>query len=147
MAFLTHFQFSVRYETGTYLLTSLKQYTVTHISDHIHEWRRRSRLIKFEIADQLPTKWFTKSFITPIAHDMAMGGCVTEEQAIARKPHISMACIPQKCKMLDLGTNQHGDCGSMTWLVQHESAIGRSDPILPPCVFGTSEECLHPSIL
>jgi len=51
MAFLTHFQLSIRYETGTYLLTLLKQDTATHISDNIHEWRRRCRLIKFEIAD------------------------------------------------------------------------------------------------
>ena len=40
MAFLTHFQLPIRYETGTDLLTSLRQNNATHISDHIHEWRR-----------------------------------------------------------------------------------------------------------
>ncbi len=84
MAFLTHFQLSVHYEIGTYLLTSLKQDTTTHISNHLHEWRCRHQLIKFEIADQLLTEWFTKSFVAPIARDIAMGGCITKEQAIAR---------------------------------------------------------------
>ena len=39
MAFLTHFQLPIQYEMGTKLLTSLRQSTSTHISDHIHEWR------------------------------------------------------------------------------------------------------------
>lgn len=90
MAFLTHFQLPVRYETGTYFLTSLKQYTAMHISDHIHERRRRRRLIKFEIADQFLTEWFTKSFVAPISHDIAMGGCITEEQAIARVEYLDL---------------------------------------------------------
>ena len=55
MAFLTHFQLPVRYEAGTHLLTSPKQDKATHILDHIHEWRRRRRLIKFDIPDQLLT--------------------------------------------------------------------------------------------
>ena len=37
MAFLTHFQLLVRYETEMHLLTSLKHDRATHISDHIHE--------------------------------------------------------------------------------------------------------------
>jgi hypothetical protein len=40
MSFLTHFQLPIRYETGTELLTSLRQTDSVHISDHIHEWRR-----------------------------------------------------------------------------------------------------------
>jgi hypothetical protein len=51
MAFLTHFQLPIRYETGTDLLTSLCQNTSTHISDHIHEWHRRRRLVKAQIPD------------------------------------------------------------------------------------------------
>lgn len=82
MAFLTHFHLSIRYETCTYLLTSLKKNTATHISDHIHEWRHRRFMIKFEIVDQLLTEWFTKSFVAPIACDIAMGGCITEEKSI-----------------------------------------------------------------
>jgi len=90
MAFLTHFQLPIRYETGTHLLTSLKQDTATHISDHIHEWRWRRRLIKFWILDQLLTDWFTASFIPAIARDIAMGACVTEEQAITRAQYLDL---------------------------------------------------------
>ena len=53
IAFLTHFQLPIRYEMGTELLTSLRQNTATHISDHIHEWRRRRRLVKAPIPDAL----------------------------------------------------------------------------------------------
>ena len=38
MAFLTHFQLPIRYETDMKLLTSLRQYKSNHIYDHIHEW-------------------------------------------------------------------------------------------------------------
>lgn len=61
MAFLTDFQLPIRYEMGMHLLMSLKQDRATHISDHIHEWRRCHCLIKFWILDQLLTDWFTTS--------------------------------------------------------------------------------------
>jgi hypothetical protein len=79
MAFLTHYQLPILYDTGTEILTSFKQSTSTHISDHIHEWRRRRRLIKLELPDQLLAEWFTKSFVNKIGKDIAMGGVVTEE--------------------------------------------------------------------
>ena len=75
IVFLTHFH----YKTGIDLLTSLHQNTSTHISDHIHEWRRWRRLIKAPILDQLLAGLFTKSLLPPIAWDVAMGGVVTEE--------------------------------------------------------------------
>ena len=81
--FLTHFQLPIRYEMSTSLLTSLCQNTSTHISDHIHEWRRKRRLIKTPILDQLLVDWFTKSLFPPIARDVAMGGDVSEEQSIS----------------------------------------------------------------
>ena len=81
--FLTHFQLPIGYEKGTELLTSLRQNTSTHNSDHIHEWRRRRRLIKALIPDQLLADWFTKSLLPPIAQNVAMGSAVTEEQAIS----------------------------------------------------------------
>jgi hypothetical protein len=79
MAFLTHYQLPIRYDTGTEILTSFKQSSGTHISDHIHEWRRRRRLIKLELPDQLLAEWFTKSFVNKIGKYIAMGGVVTEE--------------------------------------------------------------------
>jgi hypothetical protein len=41
-------------------------------------------LIKATIPYQLLVEWFTKSLIPPIAQDVAMGGVVIEEEAIAR---------------------------------------------------------------
>ena len=90
MAFLTHFQLPIHYETGTELLISLRQSNSTHIYDHIHEWRRRRRLIKAHIPDQLIADWFMKSLLPPIARDVAMGGTVTEEQAISRTQYLDL---------------------------------------------------------
>ena len=69
---------------GIDLLTYLRQNTSTHISNHIHEWRRRRRLIKAPIPDQLLADWFTKSLLPSISQDVAMGGAITKEQAISR---------------------------------------------------------------
>jgi hypothetical protein len=88
MSFLTHFQLPIRYKMGTELLTSLHQKTFVHISDHIHEWRRRQRLIKVVIPDQLLVEWFTESLLPQIARDVAIDGVVTEEEAIARAQYL-----------------------------------------------------------
>jgi hypothetical protein len=90
MDFLTHFQLPIHYKTGTKLLTSLHQTNSIHISDHIHEWRRRRRLIKETIPDQLLAEWFTKSLLPPISRDVAMGGVITEEEAIARAQYLDL---------------------------------------------------------
>jgi hypothetical protein len=90
MAFLTHYQLLIHYEMGTKILSSFKQTKATHISDHIHEWRRRRRLIKIELPDQLVAEWFTKSFMNDIAHDISMGGFVIEEQAISRAQYLDL---------------------------------------------------------
>jgi hypothetical protein len=71
-------------------LSSFKQSSSTHISDHIHEWRRRRRLIKVPLPDQLLAEWFTKSLIGPIARDVSMGGVVTEEQVISRAQYLDL---------------------------------------------------------
>ena len=81
--FLTHFQLPIHYEIGIDLLTSLRQNTSTHISDHIHEWRRRRRIIKAPILDQLLADWFTKYLLPLITRDVAMGSVIIEEQAIS----------------------------------------------------------------
>jgi hypothetical protein len=90
MAFLTHYQLPICYDTGTEILTSFKQTKGTHISDHIYEWRRRRRLIKLELPDQLLAKWFTKSFVNEIGKDIAMGGIVTEDQAISHAQYLDL---------------------------------------------------------
>ena len=88
--FLTHFQLPIRYETGTDLLTSMWQNTSTHISDHIHEWRRQRRLIKAPILDQLLADWFKKYLLPPIAQDVAMGGVVTEDKSISWAQYLDL---------------------------------------------------------
>ena len=82
MAFLTHFQLPICYETSTDLLTSLRQSNSMHIYDHIHEWHKRRILIKAQIIVQLLVDWFPKSLLPPISQDVAMGGAITKEQAI-----------------------------------------------------------------
>jgi hypothetical protein len=93
MAFLTHCQLSIRYDTGTEILTSFKQTKGTHISDHIREWRCRRRLIKLELPDQLLAEWFTKSFMKEIGKDISMGGFVTEEQAISCTQYLDLVYL------------------------------------------------------
>ena len=88
--FLTHFQLPIHYEMGIDILTSLRQNTSTHISDHIHEWRRQRRLIKAPILDQFLADWFTKSLLPPISQDVDMGGVVTEEHAISRAHYLDL---------------------------------------------------------
>jgi hypothetical protein len=90
MAFLTHYQLPICYETGTEILSSFKQNKATHISDHIHEGRWRQRLIKIELPDQLLAEWFTKSFVNDIGRDIAMGGVVTEEKAISHAQYLDL---------------------------------------------------------
>ena len=71
--FLAHIQLPIRYEMGTDILTSLHQNMSTHISDHIHEWRRQRMLIKAPIPHQLLVDCFMKSLFPPIFQDVAMG--------------------------------------------------------------------------
>jgi hypothetical protein len=104
MSFLMHFQLPIHYEMGTKLLTSLHQTNSVHISNHIHEWRRRRRIIKAVILDILFKEWFTKSLLPPITRDVAMGGAVTEEQAIAQAQYLDLV-YSQSSNLYDLLLN------------------------------------------
>ena len=42
------------------------------------------------IPDQLLSDWFTKSLLPPITRDVAMGGVVTEEQAISQAQYLDL---------------------------------------------------------
>ena len=72
------------------MLTSLRQNTSTHISDHIHEWRRQRRIIKAPILDQLLADWFTKSLFPTIAWDVAMGGVITKDKTISWAQYLDL---------------------------------------------------------
>lgn len=88
--FLTHFQLPIRYEMGTELLTNFKQMMATHIYDHIHEWRRRRRMVKTYVPDQLLAEWLIKSLLPSIMEYVAKGGVVTEEKVIARAQYLDL---------------------------------------------------------
>ena len=47
-------------------------------------------MIKDQIPDKLLADWFAKSFLPPIAQDVAMGGMFTEEQAIIRAQYLDL---------------------------------------------------------
>ena len=64
--------------------------TASHISDHIHEWRRRRRMVKTYVPDQLLAEWFIKSLLPSITEDVEKGGVVTEEQVIARAQYLDL---------------------------------------------------------
>jgi len=53
METIRYFQLPIIYETIMELLTTLCQDTCTHISDHIHEWRCKQRLVNAPIPDYL----------------------------------------------------------------------------------------------
>ena len=82
MVFLTRFQLPILYDMGTKILTSLSKSTSTHISNHMHEWRRHRRLIKVEILDQFLIDWFVKSLFPTLSKDVAISGAMIEEKLI-----------------------------------------------------------------
>jgi hypothetical protein len=72
----------IHYDAGLELLSTLRQDTATHISDHIQEWRRRKRLIKTPIPPNFLLEWFLKSFHAPISKDIATSRVTAEEEPI-----------------------------------------------------------------
>ena len=98
--FLTHLQLLIRHETGTNILTYLRQNTSIHISDHIHEWRRRRRLIEAPILDQMLADWFSKYVFPLIDHDVAMSGSITKEQAISWAQYLDIVILNPRLYMI-----------------------------------------------
>ena len=47
-------------------------------------------MIKAHILDHILADWFTKSLLPIIARDVAMGGVVTEEQAISHAQYLDL---------------------------------------------------------
>jgi hypothetical protein len=90
LVFLNHFQLSVRYDVGLELLSTLRQDTTTHISDHIQEWHRWKRLIKTSIPPTFLLEWFLKSLQPPISKDVATSGVTTEEEAIFKAQQLDL---------------------------------------------------------
>ena len=79
--FLQYFQ---RYDEGVEILLSCRQSTATHITDHIHEWRRRRSLCKIQLDDRIFLDWFLKTLLPPIEKDVTSKHPQSEEEAILK---------------------------------------------------------------
>ena len=82
--FLQYFQLPVRYDEGVEILLSYRQNTATHITDHIHEWRRRRSLCKIQLDNKIFLDWFLETFLPPISKDVASKRPQSEEEAILK---------------------------------------------------------------
>ena len=82
--FLQYFQLPVKYDEGVEILLSCRQSTATHISDHIHEWRRCRSLCKIQLDDRIFLDWFLKTLLPPIAKEIASEHPQSEEQTILK---------------------------------------------------------------
>ena len=106
--FLKNFQLPIGFETRTELLTSLRQDTATHISDHIHEWRRRRRLTKAPIPDHLLSNWCCKSLLPTLSKDIFLSGVVTEDKSIRHAKNLDLI-YSQSGTLYDLLPNAPGN--------------------------------------
>ena len=66
------------------ILLSYCQSTATHITDHIHEWRRCRSLCKIELYNRIFLDWFLKNFLPPITKDVASKRSQSEEETILK---------------------------------------------------------------
>ena len=82
--FLQYFQLPVIYDEGVEILLSCRQNTATHITNHIHEWRRHRILCKIKLYDRIFLDWFLKTLLPPIANDVASERPQIEEESILK---------------------------------------------------------------
>lgn len=71
-------------------MTNFKKTTSTHISEHIHKWWRRRRMVKTYVPDQLLAEWFINSLLPSIIEDVVKGGVVIEEQVITHAQYLDL---------------------------------------------------------
>ena len=88
--FLQYFQLLVRYDEGVEILLSCRQNTATHITDHIHEWQQWHSFFKIQLDDRIFLDWFLKTFLPPIAKDVASDHPQSEEEAILKSQQFDM---------------------------------------------------------
>jgi hypothetical protein len=70
-AFLTFFQLPIHHDNCLELLSNFKKTSSTHITDHIHEWRRRRSLCKAKTTKQQCLDWFLRSLVSLLRKDVA----------------------------------------------------------------------------
>ena len=66
------------------------QNTTTHITDHIHQSRRRRSLCKIKLDDWIFLDWFLKSLLPIIAKDVASERPQSEEEAILKSQQFDL---------------------------------------------------------
>jgi len=74
LVFLNQFQLPIRYDANINLISMFKQDKVTHISDHIQQWRRRKRLIKAKVPPEFLLEWLLKYLLPYISIDVSTSG-------------------------------------------------------------------------
>ena len=65
-------------------MLSFCQNTMTHIIDHIHEWRRCHSLCKINLNDKIFLEWFLKTLLPPVSKDVSFECPEIEEEAILK---------------------------------------------------------------
>ena len=65
-------------------MLSCHQNTVTHITDHIHEWQRHRSLCKIQLDDRIFLDWFLKTLLPPTAKDVASERPQSKEEVILK---------------------------------------------------------------
>ena len=88
--FLQYFQLPVRYNEGVEILLSCRQNTVTHITDHIHEWQQHRSLCKIQLDDRIFLDWFLQKLLPPIPKDVASKHPQFEEEAILKSQQFDL---------------------------------------------------------
>jgi hypothetical protein len=83
-AFFTFFKLPIHHENGIELLSEFKQTSSMHITDHIHEWRRRRILYKDEATPQQCLNRFLKSLISLLEKYVASTFPQSEEESISK---------------------------------------------------------------
>ena len=72
------------------LLTHFRQTPAIHISDHLHEWRRRLSLCKEKLNDRVLLYLFLKTLTTEISMYVAQQRPTSEEDAITKSQYLEL---------------------------------------------------------
>jgi hypothetical protein len=88
--FLSHFQLLVHYDASIEVLLYFHQDKSTHILDHIQEWHRRKRLIKYYIPPEFLLEWFLKTIFPYILKNVSTYRVTYEEEAIFKSHQLDL---------------------------------------------------------
>ena len=72
------------------LLNHFRQSPSTHISEHLHEWRRRRSLCKSQLDERVLLDLFLKNLVMEISKDVAQRNPTSEEDAISKAQQLKL---------------------------------------------------------